>query len=44
MATEVSNIPIEQTLLEFHQYWRRVHDIAALKAQKIDYSFDPTTP
>lgn len=43
-ATEVSNVPIEQTLLEFTQFWRRVHDTVALRANKIEWSFDPTTP
>ena len=43
-ATQVSNISIEQALMEFTQFWRRVNDIAALKAGKMEWSFDPATP
>ena len=43
-ATQVSNISIEQALMEFTQFWRRVNDITALKAGKMEWSFDPATP
>lgn len=43
-ATEISDIPIEQALMGFTQFWRRVHDLVSLKTNKIERSFDPTTP
>jgi hypothetical protein len=43
-AAKILNIPIGQTLMEFTQFWRRIHNPLELKANKIEWSFDPTTP
>ena len=43
-AIEISNIPLDQALMEFTQYWRRINNIATLRANKMDWSFDPKTP
>ena len=43
-ATKVLNIPIGQTLMEFTQFWRRIHNSLELKVNKMEWSFDPTTP
>jgi hypothetical protein len=43
-TAKVLNIPIEQTLMEFTQFWRRIHNPLELKANKMEWSFDSTTP
>ncbi len=43
-AIEILNISTEKALLEFTQYWRRVHNIEVLKVSNNEWSFDPTTP
>lgn len=43
-ASQILNIPIDQALLEFTQFWRRIHDPAELSRSKMDWSFNPTTP
>lgn len=43
-ASKISSIPIERALMEFTQFWRRIHDTGLLKANRMEWSFDPTTP
>ncbi len=43
-AAKILNIPIGQALMEFTQFWRRIHNPLELKANKMEWSFDPTTP
>jgi len=43
-ATKVLNIPIGETLMEFTQFWRRIHNPLELKVNKMEWSFDSTTP
>lgn len=43
-ASKILNIPIQQALMEFTQFWRRIHNPLELKAAKMEWSFDSTTP
>ena len=43
-AAQTSKISLEQALMEFTSFWRRIHDLRLLKINKMDWSFDPTTP
>ena len=43
-AAQILNFPIGQALLEFTQFWRRIHNAAELRMNKMDWSFNPTTP
>ena len=42
-AAQILNIPIQQALLEFTQFWVRIHDPVALKANNMAWNFDATT-
>jgi len=39
-----SKISLEQALMEFTSFWRRIHDLRLLKIDKMEWSFDPKTP
>jgi len=43
-AVQISNIPLGQALMEFTSFWRRIHDSRLLKINKMEWSFDPSTP
>jgi hypothetical protein len=43
-STQISGIPLEQALMEFTSFWRRIHNPLVLKANKTEWSFDPATP
>ena len=43
-AVQISKIPLEQALMEFTSFWRRIHDLSLLKINKTEWSFDPKTP
>jgi len=43
-AAQISRIPIDQALMEFTSFWRRIHDPLVLKTNKTEWSFDPETP
>jgi hypothetical protein len=43
-AAQTSKISLEQALMEFTSFWRRIHDLRLLKINKMEWSFDPTTP
>lgn len=43
-AAQTSGISLEQALMEFTSFWRRIHDIRLLKINKKEWSFDPATP
>src|SRR6185295_15374297 len=43
-AAQISKIPIDQALMEFTSFWRRIHDPLVLKTNKTEWSFDPETP
>jgi len=43
-AAQISRIPLEQALMEFTSFWRRIHDLRLLKINKMEWSFDPKTP
>jgi len=42
-AARISNIPLEQALMKFTSFWRRIHDPRVLKINKMEWSFDPGT-
>jgi len=42
-AVQISKIPLEQALMEFTSFWRRIHDPLVLKINKTEWSFDPGT-
>ena len=43
-AALISGISLEQALIEFTSFWRRIHDLRLLKINKMEWSFDPKTP
>ncbi len=43
-AAQILKIPLEQALMEFTSFWRRIHDPLVLKTNKTEWSFDPETP
>jgi hypothetical protein len=43
-AAQVLKIPIDQALMEFTSFWRRIHNPLVLKTNKQEWSFDPETP
>jgi len=43
-AVHTSKIPLEQALMEFTSFWRKIHDHRLLKINKTEWSFDPKTP
>ena len=43
-AAKISRIPLEQALMEFTSFWRRINDLRLLKINKMEWSFDPKTP
>jgi hypothetical protein len=43
-AAQISRIPLEQALIEFTSFWRRIHNLRLLKINKMEWSFDPKTP
>jgi hypothetical protein len=42
-AVDISGIPLEQALMEFTSFWRRVHNPLVLKTNKTEWSFNPAT-
>lgn len=42
-AVEISKLTHGQALMEFTQFWRRIHNTLELKNKKMEWSFDPTT-
>jgi len=42
-AVRISEISLEQALMEFTSFWRRIHDPRLLKINKMEWSFDPKT-
>jgi hypothetical protein len=43
-VVRLSGISLEQALMEFTSFWRRIHDLRLLKINKTEWSFDPATP
>jgi hypothetical protein len=43
-AAQLSGMRLEQTLLEFTSFWRRIHNPLVLKTNQTEWSFDPATP
>ncbi len=43
-AVEIAQIPLEQALMEFTQYWVRVNNASFLMINNLAWSFDPNTP
>ena len=43
-AAQISRIPLDEALMEFTSFWRRIHDPRVLKTNKTEWSFDPETP
>jgi hypothetical protein len=43
-AAQLSGIPLDKALFEFTSFWRRIHNPLVLKANKMEWSFDPATP
>ncbi len=43
-VAQTSKISLEQALMEFTSFWRRIHNLRLLKINKMEWSFDPKTP
>ena len=43
-AAQMTHLPLEQALMEFTQYWRRINNASSLMNNHSEWSFDPTTP
>lgn len=43
-AARISAIQLDQALMEFTSFWRRIHNPLTLKQNKAEWSFDPATP
>lgn len=43
-AVEITQLTLEQALMEFTQYWVRVNNASFLCTNNLMWSFDPTTP
>jgi hypothetical protein len=43
-AVQLSGIPLDQALMEFTSFWRRIHNPLVLKMNKTEWLFDPATP
>jgi len=43
-VVQISKISLEQALMEFTSFWKRIHDPRLLKINKMEWSFDPKTP
>ncbi|HEV8269706.1 MAG TPA: hypothetical protein VGQ04_00295 [Chitinophagaceae bacterium] len=43
-AAQISKISLDQALMEFTSFWRRIHDLRLLETNKTEWSFDSKTP